>query len=95
MRSLRTAVSELSSHAIQTVALDAQAHNELSEFDLCKPTALIIGAEDQGVSRGVRQACDHTAKLPMRGRLDSLNASVAAAVALYEVQRQRTPATTP
>ncbi len=95
VRSLRAAVGDLSSHAIQTVALDAHAENELSDLDLCKPTALVIGAEDQGVSRGVRQACDHTAKLPMRGRLDSLNASVAAAVALYEVQRQRTRATMP
>jgi len=50
---------------------------------------LVIGAEDKGVTRGVRRECSHFARLDMRGRLDSLNASVAAAVALYEVARQR------
>jgi 23S rRNA (guanosine2251-2'-O)-methyltransferase len=92
VRSLRGAMSTLASHDVQTVALDAHAEVLLSDLDLRRPTALVIGAEDAGVSRGLRQCCRHTARLPMRGRLDSLNASVAAAVALYEAQRQRAAA---
>ena len=51
--------------------------------------ALVIGAEGDGVSRLVMERCDQTVSIPMRGRLDSLNASVAAGVLLYEVLRQK------
>jgi 23S rRNA (guanosine2251-2'-O)-methyltransferase len=57
---------------------------------------LVIGSEDHGIKKSVRRAASHAARLPMRGRIASLNASVAAAVALYEVCRQRgAAATTP
>ena len=59
------------------------------ELDLKGPIGLVIGNEGKGVSRLVREKCDFTASLPMKGNIDSLNASVAAGVLAYEVVRQR------
>jgi len=54
-----------------------------------RPLALVVGEEGEGVSRLVRRHCDTAVRIPMRGSLDSLNASVAAALALFEVARRR------
>lgn len=54
------------------------------------PIGLVIGNEGEGVSRLVKEACDFTASIPMKGDIDSLNASVAAGVLAYEIVRQRT-----
>ena len=53
------------------------------------PLGLVIGNEGNGVSRLVREACDFTVSIPMKGDIDSLNASVAAGVLAFEVVRQR------
>ncbi len=58
-------------------------------LDLRGPIGLVIGNEGSGVSRLVREACDLTAQIPMKGDIDSLNASVAAGVLAYEIVRQR------
>ncbi len=58
-------------------------------LDLRGPIGLVIGNEGSGVSRLVREACDMTAAVPMKGDIDSLNASVAAGVLAYEIVRQR------
>ena len=58
-------------------------------LDLTGPMGLVIGNEGEGVSRLVREACDFTASIPMKGDIDSLNASVAAGVLAYEIVRQR------
>ncbi|MCM1308085.1 MAG: 23S rRNA (guanosine(2251)-2'-O)-methyltransferase RlmB [Butyrivibrio sp.] len=58
-------------------------------LDLRGPIGLVIGGEGDGVSRLVREKCDMTAAVPMRGSIDSLNASVAAGVLAYEIVRQR------
>ena len=52
------------------------------------PFALVIGGEDEGLSRVVKERCDFLAAIPMRGHINSLNASVAAAVLMYEKRRQ-------
>lgn len=57
--------------------------------DLTGPVALVIGGEDSGVSRLVREKCDGVLSLPMCGRINSLNASVACAIVMYEISRQR------
>lgn len=57
--------------------------------DLTGPIALVIGGEDSGVSRLVREKCDGVLSLPMRGSINSLNASVACAIVMYEITRQR------
>ena len=59
------------------------------DLNLTGPVGLIIGNEGEGVSRLVREACDFTASIPMKGNIDSLNASVAAGVLSYEIVRQR------
>lgn len=89
VRGLPEAIEELTGRGVTAVALDAQGPTELSELDLVGPVAIVIGAEDKGVRKPVRRACQHTARLPMTGPIGSLNASVAGALALYEVQRQR------
>jgi 23S rRNA (guanosine2251-2'-O)-methyltransferase len=87
--SLPSALEALADAGVLTIALDAQGPQELGALDLTGPVALVIGAEDKGTRKGVRKACRHTARLPMGGPIASLNASVAAAIALYEVVRQR------
>ena len=57
--------------------------------NLTGPIGLVIGNEGSGVSRLVKEKCDFTASIPMKGNIDSLNASVAAGVLAYEIVRQR------
>lgn len=59
------------------------------DLDLKGPMGLVIGSEGEGVSRMVKEKCDFTASIPMKGDIDSLNASVAAGVLAYEIVRQR------
>ncbi|MBI4703102.1 MAG: RNA methyltransferase [Deltaproteobacteria bacterium] len=87
-RSLRAALSALGERGWLTVALQSDAPGELASVDLRGPVAIVVGAEHRGISRAVRRACRLEARLAMRGRLGSLNASVAAALALYEIRRQ-------
>jgi 23S rRNA (guanosine2251-2'-O)-methyltransferase len=87
--SLPDALHQLGERGFTTVALDAQGPVELGGIDLRGPVAIVVGAEDRGPRRPVRQACRYTARLPMAGPIGSLNASVAGAIALYEVLRQR------
>lgn len=59
------------------------------QLDLKGPIGLVIGSEGEGVGRLVKERCDMTASIPMKGNIDSLNASVAAGVLAYEIVRQR------
>ena len=59
------------------------------DLDLKGPIGLVIGSEGEGVGRLVKEKCDLTALIPMKGNIDSLNASVAAGVLAYEIVRQR------
>ena len=59
------------------------------ELNLKGPMGLVIGSEGEGVGRLVKEKCDMTAAIPMKGDIDSLNASVAAGVLAYEILRQR------
>ncbi|MDP3045331.1 MAG: RNA methyltransferase, partial [Bacillota bacterium] len=68
---------------------DPEGETVYWEADLKGPLALVIGGEDTGLGRVVRKECDYLVRLPMVGRVGSLNASVAAALLIYEVLRQR------
>jgi 23S rRNA (guanosine2251-2'-O)-methyltransferase len=57
--------------------------------DLTGPTAIVVGNEGDGMSQLVRKNCDMLVHIPMKGRISSLNASVAASILLYEAVRQR------
>jgi 23S rRNA (guanosine2251-2'-O)-methyltransferase len=87
--SLPEALRSLADRGVTVIALDAQGPTTLGEIDLRGPVAIVIGAEDKGARKTVLRACQHVARLPMAGPIGSLNASVAGALALYEVLRQR------
>jgi len=87
--SLPNALAALRERGLRVVGLDASADRSLDAEDLVAPTALVLGAEGAGLHKSVRRACDGLARLPMRGPIASLNVSAAAAIALYEVTRQR------
>ncbi|MDP5140186.1 MAG: hypothetical protein NWP83_06910, partial [Spirosomaceae bacterium] len=61
----------------------------LFDADLKVPTAIIMGSEEDGISDGILSRCDKVVKIPMSGKVESLNVSVAAGMMLYEVTRQR------
>ncbi len=70
--------------------LDLAAGAQLyTQADLRGPVGLVVGSEGQGLARLVRESCDLLIRLPMSGRVSSLNAGAAGAIALYEVRRQR------
>jgi 23S rRNA (guanosine2251-2'-O)-methyltransferase len=83
------ALDELKEAGVWTVGLAAEAPDSYDEIDLTLPTAIVLGAEGSGLRRLVRERCDRLAAIPMRGRVESLNVSVAAGVMLFEAARQR------
>ncbi len=88
---LASAISDIKRAGIWCVALDVSGEQAPWDFDLTQPVCIVIGGEE-GVHRLVRQRCDARVRIPMAGRIDSLNASAAAAAMLYEVTRQRSAA---
>ena len=81
-------IEELKEKGIWFVCADMGGET-MYDLDLTGPMGLVIGNDGEGVSRLVREACDFTASIPMKGDIDSLNASVAAGVLAYEIVRQR------
>ncbi|HKK04338.1 MAG TPA: 23S rRNA (guanosine(2251)-2'-O)-methyltransferase RlmB [Gammaproteobacteria bacterium] len=79
----------LKEQGIWLIGADGTAEGELFDVDLSGPIALVLGAEGAGLRRLTREHCDILARLPMRGRVDSLNVSVSAGIFLYEALRQR------
>lgn len=86
---LASTISELGRHGIWTAALDPHGEAAPWEVDLTLPVCLVVGGEGRGVHRLVRERCDLRLRLPMAGRVPSLNASVSAGIALFEAVRQR------
>jgi 23S rRNA (guanosine2251-2'-O)-methyltransferase len=83
------ALEAMKGAGVWTVGTDAGAPEDLTGVDLSIPTALVLGSEESGLRPLVRRTCDRVARIPMKGKVGSLNASVSAAIALYEAQRQR------
>ena len=83
------AVEQLKAAGVWTIGLDASAEIPYHDWDLTLPTAIVLGAEGHGLRRLVRERCDSVVSIPMRGHVDSLNVSAAAAVVLYDALRQR------
>ena len=88
-KNLVSAIDELKDRGLWVVGVDSAGTQDWTEFDYTGPTALVLGGEHRGLRRLVREHCDVLVCLPMLGKVASLNISVAAAVVLYEVVRQR------
>jgi 23S rRNA (guanosine2251-2'-O)-methyltransferase len=86
---INEAIKKLKVENIWVTGLEADGDQDFKSVDYKMPTALVIGSEGNGLSRLTRENCDHVVSIPMRGEINSLNASVAAAVAMYEILRQR------
>ncbi len=86
---LTALLKELKEEGLWVFGTDAQGATPLYQADLKGPAAIVIGSEGDGMSRLVREECDFLLSIPMRGKVNSLNASAAAAVVLYEAVRQR------
>ena len=69
--------------------LAGEGAENLYSVDLTGPTVIVMGAEDEGLRRLTRESCDRLVKIPMKGKIESLNVSVATAVCLFEAVRQR------
>lgn len=82
-------ISSLKEKRFWVVGADPSAKKELYEADFCQPLALVIGSEGEGIRPLVKKGCDLLLKIPRVGKIASLNTSVAVAVILYEVFRQR------
>ena len=83
-----TAMKELKKQGMWFVCADMDG-TAMYDLDLKGSIGLVIGNEGEGVGRLVKETCDFTASIPMKGDIDSLNASVAAGVLAYEIVRQR------
>jgi 23S rRNA (guanosine2251-2'-O)-methyltransferase len=80
---------ELKERGLWVYGFEANADKTYLELDYTNPCALVLGGEGRGLHRLVREACDQLARIPLHEPIESLNVSVAAAVALYEAARQR------
>lgn len=85
---IKKTMEELKKEGLWFVCAD-MGGEVMYDLDLKGPIGIVIGNEGQGVSRLVKETCDFVASIPMKGEIDSLNASVAAGVLAYEVFRQR------
>ena|SRR5690606_29933767 len=83
------AIRTLKERGLWVVGADMAGERDLWDADLTGPLAVVIGGEDKGLGRLVRESCDFLIRIPMRGRVNSLNAGVAGAVILFEIARQR------
>ena len=86
---LTALLKELKEEGLWVFGTAADGATSLYQADLKGPAAIVIGSEGNGMSRLVREQCDFLVSIPMRGQVNSLNASAAAAVVLYEAVRQR------
>jgi 23S rRNA (guanosine2251-2'-O)-methyltransferase len=93
--SLTRTLRDLKERGVYLVGTADKAPASLFQANLVNPAALILGGEEAGLRPLARELCDTLVSIPMRGRVESLNVSVAAGVCLYEALRQREAAATP
>ncbi len=86
---LKDALYFLKSYQVQLIAATEKGNSSLYDCDFTQPTAVVMGSEGKGVSHAILKMCDQRAQLPLLGKTDSLNVSVACALFLYEAVRQK------
>lgn len=89
VKDMRKTLHYLRESGIQIIACTEKASDLLYDIDLNTPLALIMGSEEDGISPQLLKDADRLAKIPMRGKISSLNVSVAAGISIYEALRQR------
>lgn len=90
VNNLTSAITELKKNGVWVYGTAAEGAEGLYQTDLRGPCAIVIGSEGSGIGRLVAESCDFMISIPMKGQINSLNASNAAAILLYEALRQRT-----
>ena len=93
IRSLLVGIEEIRTHGLRIVAATPDAKQSCTEVDLSLPVALVVGEEGSGLRSSVLRSTDEQVRIPMQGKIESLNVSTAAAILLYEAQRQRASTT--
>lgn len=88
VKNLNRAMEELKDQGFWIYGLAGEAESSIDQTDLKGKVALVVGNEGDGLSRMVREHCDMLVKIPMQGLVNSLNASVASAISMYELVRQ-------
>ena len=89
---LARAIEQLRDAGVWCIGLDGSADTSLFTLELAdEPVCIVVGSEGGGLHRLVRDSCDALVRIPMSGQIESLNASVAGALALFEVRRRRSP----
>lgn len=86
---MNQAISELKDAGLWAAALDAQGEDTLWHADFTRPLLLIVGSEGKGIREATMKLCDMRLNIPMQNQIDSLNVSVATALVLFEIIRQR------
>ena len=86
---INEAIKTLKDNGIWICGTDMQANKYYYEQDLTGPIAIVIGSEGHGMTRLVKENCDYLIKIPMKGKITSLNASVSAGIVVYETLRQK------
>jgi len=83
-------IEQLKERNVWVVGTVADAATNYTEWDWTRPSAVVLGGEGAGLHRLVRENCDVLVRIPVCGKIQSLNVSVAAGIILYEALRQRT-----
>jgi 23S rRNA (guanosine2251-2'-O)-methyltransferase len=86
---IKHAIRDFQDRGIHVIGLESSGHSSLWELDLTGPVACVLGSEGKGLKRTVLEACDTIVKIPLFGKVTSLNVSTAAAVFAFELRRQR------
>jgi 23S rRNA (guanosine2251-2'-O)-methyltransferase len=86
---LAEALTDLHVRGLRIIGTDADASLAARQADLRGPVVVVVGSEGQGLGPAVRRRCDTVVRIPMRGRISSLNAAVAGSILLYEASSQR------
>lgn len=88
-RNLKNTIEVLKASGVKIIGCTEKATKRIQELDLTVPTCILMGSEENGISKEYLRKCDEVGLIPMSGTTDSLNVSVSAGIILYEVARQR------
>lgn len=89
VNNINDSIEELKEKGVWVVGTDAAGSDFLTDIDMTGAIAVVIGSEGEGMANLTRKRCDFLAKIPMKGKITSLNASVTCGMVIYEVARQR------